>query len=74
MSDGNYNRNLLPYHQYQSGLKAGSARMHTRAESFYRLVRRDGIQRGGTPYTRTTLSATSTVIYLVILLNPTPYR
>lgn len=31
MSDGNYNRNLLPYHQYQSGLKAGSARMHTLA-------------------------------------------
>lgn len=31
MSDGNYNRNLLPYHQYQSGLKAGKAQMHTLA-------------------------------------------
>lgn len=29
MSDGNYNRNLLPYHQYASGLKAGRAQMHT---------------------------------------------
>lgn len=29
MSDGNYNRNLLPYHQYTSGLKAGRAQMHT---------------------------------------------
>ena len=31
MSDGNYNRNLLPYHQYQSGLKAGRAQMRTLA-------------------------------------------
>lgn len=31
MSDGNYNRNLLPYHQYASGLRAGKAQMHTRA-------------------------------------------
>ena len=31
MSDGNYNRNLLPYHQYTSGLKAGRAQMHTLA-------------------------------------------
>ena len=31
MSDGNYNRNLLPYHQYASGLKAGKAQMHTLA-------------------------------------------
>lgn len=31
MSDGNYNRNLLPYHQYQSGLKVGKAQMHTLA-------------------------------------------
>lgn len=31
MSDGNYNRNLLPYHQYASGLRAGRAQMHTRA-------------------------------------------
>lgn len=25
MSDGNYNRNLLPYHDYRSGLRAGRA-------------------------------------------------
>lgn len=29
MSDGNFNRNLLPYTQYQSGLRAGQARMRT---------------------------------------------
>ena len=31
MSDGNYNRNLLPYRQYESGLKAGEAQMLPRA-------------------------------------------
>lgn len=31
MSDGNYNRNLLPYNNYRSGLKAGMAQMKTRA-------------------------------------------
>lgn len=31
MSDGNYNRNLLPYHQYASGLRAGKAQMHSKA-------------------------------------------
>jgi len=31
MSDGNYNRNLLPYHQYTSGIKAGRAQMRTLA-------------------------------------------
>lgn len=36
MSDGNYNRNLLPYHQYQSGLKAGRAQMHTLALRAFR--------------------------------------
>ena len=25
MSDGNYNRNLLPYRKYQSGVRAGRA-------------------------------------------------
>ena len=35
MSDGNYNRNLLPYHQYASGLKAGKAQMHTLALSAF---------------------------------------
>ncbi len=27
MSDGNYNRNLLPYHHYRSGLSAGRIQM-----------------------------------------------
>lgn len=27
MSDGNYNRNLLPYHHYRSGLSAGKIQM-----------------------------------------------
>lgn len=27
MSDGNINRNILPYTQYQSGLRAGQSRM-----------------------------------------------
>lgn len=36
MSDGNYNRNLLPYRQYQSGLKAGRAQMHTLAIRAFR--------------------------------------
>lgn len=31
MADGNYNRNILPYHQYQSGLKAGKAQERTLA-------------------------------------------
>lgn len=31
MSDGNYNRNLLPYNNYQSGLKAGRATMRSLA-------------------------------------------
>ncbi len=31
MSDGNFNRNLLPYNNFQSGLRAGEARMKQRA-------------------------------------------
>lgn len=31
MSDGNYNRNLLPYRDYQSGLRAGKAALRQRA-------------------------------------------
>ncbi len=31
MSDGNYNRNLLPYRQYESGLRAGRAQARTTA-------------------------------------------
>lgn len=33
MSDGNYNRNLLPYRDYQSGLRAGRAQTMSRAIS-----------------------------------------
>ncbi len=31
MSDGNFNRTLLPRHDYQSGVRAGRAAMRTRA-------------------------------------------
>ena len=31
MSDGNFNRNLLPYKNYQSGLRAGKAQMKIRS-------------------------------------------
>ncbi|MDO4715244.1 MAG: hypothetical protein Q4A44_03070 [Bacteroidales bacterium] len=31
MSDGNFNRNLLPYQNYQSGLRAGKAIGKTKA-------------------------------------------
>lgn len=31
MSDGNYNRNLLPYKPYESGLRAGRAQMREKA-------------------------------------------
>ena len=31
MSDGNYNRNLLPYHNYQSGVRAGKAQAKIKA-------------------------------------------
>lgn len=31
MSDGNYNRNLLPYRDYQSGLRAGRAQALVKA-------------------------------------------
>lgn len=31
MSDGNFNRNLLPYNNYQSGLRAGMARTKAKA-------------------------------------------
>ncbi len=31
MSDGNFNRNLLPYRNYQSGVRAGQASMRARA-------------------------------------------
>ena len=31
MSDGNFNRNLLPSHSFQSGVRAGRAVMKTKA-------------------------------------------
>lgn len=37
MSDGNYNRNLLPYNNYKSGVKAGQSQMRQLAlEAFDR--------------------------------------
>ena len=33
MSDGNYNKNLLPYRDYQSGYRAGSVRMKVKAKT-----------------------------------------
>lgn len=40
MSDGNYNRNLLPYHDYQSGVRAGRATMRKlAAETFVQLLK-----------------------------------
>lgn len=36
MSDGNFNRNLLPYHNYQSGLRAGRAQARTKALEVFR--------------------------------------
>lgn len=39
MSDGNYNRNLLPYHDYRSGLRAGRAAMRSLAlQAFSRYL------------------------------------
>lgn len=32
MSDGNYNRNLLPYNNYKSGFNAGRMQMKKNAE------------------------------------------
>lgn len=39
MSDGNYNRTHLPYHNYQSGVRAGRATMRqTAMEAFQAFV------------------------------------
>lgn len=43
MSDGNFNRNLLPYHPYLSGLKAGRAQMKSIAiEAFTQCLGEQG--------------------------------
>ena len=40
MSDGNYNRNLLPYHNYQSGIRAGRATMITKSvKAFCEIIK-----------------------------------
>ncbi len=36
MSDGNYNRSLLPYNNYQSGLRAGRAQMRALAVNAFK--------------------------------------
>ena len=35
MSDGNYNRSLLPSNSYQSGVRAGQAQMRVKAISVF---------------------------------------
>ena len=40
MSDGNFNRSMLPYRDFQSGLRAGKAQMRTIAvESFKKWLK-----------------------------------
>lgn len=44
MSDGNFNRNLLPYQNYQSGLRAGRASMRTLAfETLQEILQAENI-------------------------------
>lgn len=38
MSDGNYNRNLLPYRDYQSGVRAGRAQARAQAVETLKAV------------------------------------
>lgn len=39
MSDGNFNRSILPYNSYQSGFRAGYARMkHQALEAFISVL------------------------------------
>ena len=35
MSDGNFNKNLLPYNNYKSGFRAGSSQMKRKAISAF---------------------------------------
>ena len=40
MSDGNFNRSMLPYRDFQSGLRAGKAQMRTLAvEAFTKWLK-----------------------------------
>lgn len=44
MSDGNFNRNLLPYHNYTSGVRAGRASALQRAmQILSSLLEEDGV-------------------------------
>ncbi len=36
MSDGNYNKNLLPYNNYQSGVRAGRSQMRVKVIETFR--------------------------------------
>ena len=38
MSDGNFNRQLLPKTELASGLRAGKAQMRTKAEQAFKMV------------------------------------
>lgn len=41
MSDGNFNRNLLPYTPYQSGLKAGKSMARMKALEAFKIYMKD---------------------------------
>ncbi|MDO4994902.1 MAG: hypothetical protein Q4E32_07865 [Bacteroidales bacterium] len=42
MSDGNFNRQLLPKNELSAGLRAGKAQMRTRAEqAFLQLIKEE---------------------------------
>lgn len=38
MSDGNFNRQLLPKTELSSGLRAGKAQMRTKAENSFKII------------------------------------
>lgn len=41
MSDGNFNRQLLPKNELSAGLRAGKAQMRTRAEQAFLQILKD---------------------------------
>lgn len=53
MSDGNYNRNILPYNDYRSGVRAGrsSERMHA-VRMFAELIEEEHLAANNAEATR----------------------
>lgn len=43
MSDGNFNRQLLPKNELSAGLRAGKAQMRTRAEQAFLQIIKDAL-------------------------------